>query len=90
MKGAQAQRKLFNSKVKKAVEDMRINANNTASHSQKTRTLVVDYGQNMQIPWLGACQSGDTYYYTPLNVCNLGVIDTSFHGENTDHLYTHI
>ena len=54
----------------------------------EVKTLVVDYGQNMQLPWFGANQPGSTYYYTPLNVYNLGIVDVAHNGE--DILYCHV
>ena len=35
----------------------------------------MDYGQNMEMPWFGDTQPGDTYYYLPLTVNNLGIVD---------------
>lgn len=38
-------------------------------------TLVVDYGQNMKFQWLGEKKSGRMYYYIPLNVHNLSLVN---------------
>ena len=77
VKAARAQRRLFNQKVdecrKGLVDGVRI------------RTLVVDYGQNMEMPWFGGIQPGETYYYSPLSVFNLGIVDCY-----DDTLYAHI
>ena len=58
------------------------------SNPTVVKTLVVDYGQNMQLPWFGAKQPGNTYYFTPLNVYNLGIVDVSVDGD--DVLYCHV
>jgi hypothetical protein len=79
---ARAQRQLVNEKIKLAREQ----CNNP--HSERTYTFIVDYGQNMELPFFGACQPGDTYYYTPLTVYNLGLVDVSH--EDGDHLYCHL
>ena len=60
----------------------------TARSNPSVKTLVVDYGQNMQLPWFGSNQPGSTYYYTPLNVYNLGVVDVAHNGD--DRLYCHV
>ena len=31
-------------------------------------TVVLDYTQNMELPWFGCLQPGGTYNYTPLTV----------------------
>ena len=65
VRAARAQRSLYNRKV----------AECRNHYSYNVRTLVVDYGQNMEIPWFGSTQPGDTYYYSPLTVNNLGIVD---------------
>jgi hypothetical protein len=37
--------------------------------------LVMDYMQNLGLPHLGAEQSGNTYYYSPLNVFGFGIVN---------------
>ena len=76
---ARAQRRLLQEKVEKARQD-----------PTKTHTLVVDYGQNMSLPHMGSIQPGDTYYYTPINVYNLGIVDTASGEIPTDHLSAHV
>lgn len=80
VKMAQAQRQLVNRKIAAA------KAGRDHHHIERTYTLIVDYGQNMALPFFGESQPQDTYYYTPLNVYNLGVVDVS----QDDHLYCHI
>jgi hypothetical protein len=62
-----------------------------------TRTLVVDYGQNVAMPWFGESQPSEVYYYTPLNVYNLGIVNTSHYEDPNppeklplDRMYAHL
>jgi hypothetical protein len=48
---------------------------NEISESAEGDVLVCDFMQNLGIPYLGAEQSGATYYYSPLNVFVFGVVD---------------
>jgi hypothetical protein len=84
VKMARAQRQLVNEKMSKAKED----ALASTIHSERTHTFIVDYGQNMSLPSFGTSQPGDTYYYTPLTIFNLGVVDVSH--PDGEHLYCHL
>jgi hypothetical protein len=84
VKMARVQHILVNEKMSKAKEDAAANT----IHSERFHTFIVDYGQNMQLPWFGTSQPGDTYYYTPLTIFNLGVVDV-FHPDG-EHLYCHL
>ena len=47
--------------------------------------IIVDFMQNMDLPSFGSNQPGKTYYYTPVNVNMLGIVNCnnkkdSFHG----------
>ncbi len=48
----------------------------------------------MDIPFFGSSQPGDTYYYTPMSVYNLGVVNTAhIHHSNhepIDHMHCHV
>jgi hypothetical protein len=81
---ARAQRELVNAKVQAARED----SINAVDHFHRTYTFIVDYGQNMELPFFGGSQPGDTYYYTPLNIFNLGFVDVA--DARGDHLYCHL
>jgi hypothetical protein len=37
--------------------------------------IVIDYCQNMELPFFGKDQPGETYYYTPKTVNLLGIVD---------------
>ncbi len=38
-------------------------------------TFVVDYGQNMELPVYNKEQPGCTYYFSPMSIYNLGMVD---------------
>jgi hypothetical protein len=84
VKMARAQFSLVKEKIEQAKADRR---NKVQQHSDRTYTLIIDYRQNMALPYFGESQPGDTYYFTPLNIYNLGVVDVS---EEQDKLYCHI
>ena len=68
---ARAQRALYQLAVRKAILD----AKNKKTHKDRTYTFVVDYGQNMSLPSFNKEQPGTIYYYSPLSVYNLGMVD---------------
>jgi hypothetical protein len=68
---ARAQRALYQAKMADAVAD----ATAGKEHSVRRYTFVVDYGQNMELPVYNKEQPGCTYYFSPMSVYNLGVVD---------------
>lgn len=86
-----AQRALCQKVVHKAVAE----AQQQNPHTESTCTLVVDYGQNMELPVFNAEQPGSTYYYSPLNAYNLGCVNHA-HIKNedyqnpTEHMHAHV
>ena len=52
---------------------------------KKVITLVMDYCQNLDLPHLGGEQPGDTYYFSPVWLYCLGIVDVS-----EDQLYAYI
>ena len=68
---ARVQRLLYTNLINKARRD----AVDKVVHSKRTYTFVVDFGQNMEIPVMNEWQPGATYYYSPLSIYNLGVVD---------------
>ena len=38
-------------------------------------TLIVDYCQNLQLPSFNKDQPGETYFYVPMNVYCLGIVE---------------
>ena len=89
IKMARAQRALYQAKVELAVRDA------TANKDQLRRvyTFVVDYGQNMELPISNKEQPGCTYYFSPLSVFNLGVVNHARaynDGCVSEHLHCHV
>ena len=75
VKMAKIQRDLYNLKKKQAQE-----------YPDKVRTCTIDYAQNTLMPHFGDEQPGKTYYYSPVNVYTLGVVNC---GLNPMRLYAH-
>ena len=74
---------------KAAVDD----AKDAVEHTKRRYTLTCDFGQNMQCPCYNSNQPGCTYYYTPLNIYNFGVVDHLHdHGNRTigNHVHCHV
>ena len=89
IKMARAQRALYQSKVDLAV----LHATEKMQHEFRAYTLVVDYGQNMELPSYRREQPGCTYYYSPLSVYNLGVVNHAHvydDGQVSAHLHAHV
>jgi len=89
VKMARAQRALYQAKVADAVAD----ATEGKDHTVRRYTFVVDYGQNMELPVYNKEQPGITYYYSPLSVYNLGMVDHAHvcdDGRVTEHLHCHV
>ena len=68
---ARAQRALYQAHVAAAV----CNATDGKEHSVQRYVFVVDSGQNMQVPIFNNDQPGSTYYFSPLGMYNLGMVD---------------
>jgi hypothetical protein len=86
---ARAQRILYVNLVLKAREHSKQNI----EHIQRSYTFVVDFGQNMELPSFNGEQPGSTYYYSPLSVYNLGMVDQSHKdcdGIECDHMHAHV
>jgi hypothetical protein len=86
---ARAQRALYQAKVVDAVAD----ATARKEHSVRRYTFVVDYGQNMELPMHNKEQPGCTYYFSPLSVYNLGVVDHAHIYDVrrvSEHLHCHV
>ena len=86
---AQAQRLLYQRLEKAAVDD----AKDAVEHTKWQYTLTCDFGQNMQCPCYNSNKPGCTYYYTPLNIYNFGVVDHSYdYGYRMigNHMHCHV
>ena len=87
VKMARAQRQLYQDKVEKARRTVE------KVHSEWMDTFVVNYGQNMELPVFNAEQPGATYYYSPMTVNNLGMVDHAHvytDGTVSEHMHCHI
>jgi len=89
VKMARSQRALYQAKVADAVAD----ATEGKDHAERRYTFVVDYGQNMELPVYNKEQPGITYYYSPLSIYNLGIVDHAHvyvDGRVTEHMHCHV
>ena len=89
VKSARVQQLLYRYYVAKA----RSHVQQQLPHHLRCRTFVVDYGQNMELPVFNSSQSGSSYYYYPLGVYNLGVVDHAHdyvYRVFKDHMYAHV
>ena len=87
IKMARAQRKLYQDKVEAAQRTV------DRPHSERTYTFVVDYGQNMSLPVFNSEQPGATYYFSPMTVNNLGIVDHAHKyddGKVGEHMHCHV
>jgi len=75
VKMAKIQRDLYNKKKQEAIDD-----------PSQVRTYTIDYAQNTMMPHFGDEQPGETYYYSPVNVYTLGVVNC---GLKPMKLYAH-
>jgi hypothetical protein len=86
---ARAQRALYQAKVADAVAD----ATARKEHSVRKYTFVVDYGQNMVLPMYNKEQPDCTYYFSPMSIYNLGVVNHAHvynDGQISEHLHCHV
>ena len=88
VKSARAQRSLYQLKTVIAQESTLA----CLPHKDAVETYVVDYGQNMEMPAFNSSQPGETYYFSPLSVYNLGCVDVAHavEGRAEEHMYAHV
>ncbi len=87
IKMARSQCKLYQDKVEKAVKSV------DKPHIERMYTFVVDYGQNMELPVFNKEQPGCTYYFSPMKVSNLGVVNHAHKypdGSVSAHMHCHV
>ena len=92
IKQARSQRALYQKLVRKSINDAK---DVLLQHKDKTYTFVVDYGQNMELPSFKNEQPGTVYYFSPLNIYNLGVVNHAhvYEGKENDpkeHMYARV
>jgi hypothetical protein len=81
---AKSQRALCQLKIVEAQEDFAANK----PHSERRRTIVMDYSQNIDMPQVGESQPGRTYYYSPLRIYVFGIVECGkLGGELFSYLY---
>ena len=54
--------------------------------------FLIDYSRNIEIPVFQDQQPGATYYYSPLSICNLGMVDQAHNngdGKFKDDLFVY-
>ena len=86
---ARVQCLLYRFYVAKAIMDAKAHK----PHCDRTYTFVVDYGQNMELPVYFDEQPGCTYYYSPLGVYVLGVVNHVHkygHGVFKEHIHAYV
>jgi hypothetical protein len=49
-------------------------------HENRRYCFIADYSQNMELPYFGASQPGDIYYFSALKINVFGIVDCSFFG----------
>jgi hypothetical protein len=59
----------------KAIEDAKTATRDNVVDKDMVITLVTDYCGNMEMPFFGKDQPGETYYYTPKTVNLFGIVD---------------
>ncbi len=89
IKMSRSQRSLYQEKVAATVTD----ATEGVTHLEQTYTFVMDYGQNMELPVYNSQQPGCTYYFSPLSVYNLGMVNHGHvygDGRVCKHMHCHV
>ena len=81
---ARIQKELARSKMQKAQIDWV--SNRLCSVNKGSITLVMDYCMNLTLPHLGEEQPGDSYFYSPMFLYVLGIVDTGTH-KLTSYVY---
>jgi hypothetical protein len=63
------------------------------NHLEKVYTFVVNYEQNMELPSYNSEQPSCAYYFSPLTVFNLGVVNHAHaynDGRVSKHMHAHL
>jgi len=58
------------------IENARSSLNNNVPYNEKVVTLVMDYCQNLDLPHVGGEQVGEVYFYSPIGIYCLGIVDS--------------
>jgi len=62
-------------KSARSQKDLAAKKNESAKENMDVITLVIDYCQNLDLPHVGQEQPGDTYYYSPIWLYCLGIVN---------------
>ena len=82
VKQALIQRQLANQKVQQAIDSVDL------PHQDRHYCFIADFSQNMELPFFGESQPGDTYYFSALKINVFGIVDCSiFGGKLSVHVY---
>ena len=82
LRRANAQRDLVDEKV------LESKATSNNEHGERKYTYIIDYCQNMGLPWFGGQQPGKVFFYSPVNVYCLGCVDQN--DSDKSHLIAHL
>jgi hypothetical protein len=75
-------RQQANNKIQQAIETADL------PHENRRYCFITDYSQNMELPYFGASQPGDTYHFSALKINVFGIVDCSlFGGKLSAHVY---
>ena len=91
VRSAKAQRKMY----RECIREAREHVTNNVPHTERHYVAVGDYCQNMEYPYCGAEQAGESYYYTPKSVYAFGLVDVAhnyddmLHGIDS-HMHAHV
>jgi hypothetical protein len=79
---AMVQRKLANNKIQQAMDTADL------PHLERHYCFIADYSQNMELPFGGESQPGDSYYFSALKINVFGIVDCSIFGSKLSaHVY---
>ena len=73
VRSAKAQRLYLRNAIANAVADL----TNNKHHSERHYVFIGDYSQNLEVPFMGSEQPGETYYLTPYNAYCFGMVDVA-------------
>ena len=71
VKQARPQQLFANQKVTAA--KFNADESNNINHQSKVQTMTMDYYQNINLPYLGEDQPGDTYYFSSISIYCFGI-----------------
>ncbi len=82
------------SHYKALIYKSRLDCKNNLPHADRSYTVVVYYGQNMEVPFYGKTQLSETYCYKPMSVYKLGVVNSAHLHDRADdpkdHMCCHV